>query len=222
MSGRPRAILRRLDSTLLQKPLHIYERMLFDELTNGYSTLLDVGCGLGSLYSDGIAKLIAHSVGVDGNQSTVEECRLVGPYDEYHCLDALDVGNRFGPNSFDVVVALDVIEHFPKRDGWRLLDALESVALRRVIVFTPNGFLRQGEKDGNPLQIHRSGWSTGEFEGRGYRVAGINGWKPLRGELWEPRIKPPALGHRLSAATQALVTHRPQRAFQLLAVRDLD
>jgi hypothetical protein len=221
LKTRSRGLLKKLDDTLLHRSLHVYETALLEALDGGYDSLLDVGCGPVTSASVRLAAMAPHTVGVDGDEGTVARCRELGPYHEYHCLDGREVVSHFGPRSFDVVVALDVVEHFEKDDGWRFLDAIEAVARRRVVVFTPNGFLPQGEKDHNPLQIHRSGWTTGEFRARGYTVTGINGWKPLRGELWEPRIKPPAVGHRVSACTQPLVTRRPHLAFQLLAVRDL-
>lgn len=199
----------------------MYETLLGAELDGDWSTLIDVGCGTTFAQAKLIAERIPYTVGVDGHAPTVELCKAEGPYTTYHCADALAIVDLFGESSFDVAVALDVVEHFPKRDGERLLDCLETVARHKVVVFTPNGFLHQGEKDENPLQVHRSGWTVAEFRARGYRVAGVNGLKPLRGELWEPRIRPPALGHRISAATQPLVTRRAKLAFQLLAVLDI-
>jgi hypothetical protein len=57
---------------------------------------------------------------------------------------------------------------------------MENVAKKKIIIFTPNGFLRQDEYDGDKLQIHKSGWTVDEFKKLGYEVKGINGWKPLR------------------------------------------
>lgn len=216
------ALLRRLDARLLSGWREVYQRALLEAVDGGFESLLDVGCGPPSPLQALMAERVRRSVGVDGDARTVDACRAAGgPYGEYRHLDGRAIEAALGPRSFDLVVALDVVEHFEKDDGRALLGALEAVARRRVVVFTPNGFLPQGEKDDNPLQVHRSGWTVDEFTERGYTVTGINGWKPLRGELWEPRVKPPSVGHRLSACTQPLVTRRPRLAFQLLAVRDL-
>lgn len=219
-TARPRALLRRLDARLAPWR-EVYERALLDTLDGSYESMLDVGCGPPSQLQTRMAERVRRTVGMDGDAATVAACRAAGPYDEYRSLDGREIEDAFGPGSFDIVIALDVVEHFEKQDGWALLGAMEAVARRRVVVFTPNGFLPQGEKDDNPLQVHRSGWTVDEFTERGYAVTGINGWKPLRGELWEPRVKPPSVGHRLSACTQPLVTRRPRLAFQLLAVRDV-
>lgn len=214
--------LRRLDELLFTRHLRVYQVQLRRELAGGWQSLLDVGCGRSSpLVGTDVLDQIPLKVGIDGHEPDVAHAQLSGPYDSYLHGDVLSVEDRFGPKSFDVVMALDVIEHVTKEDGWRLLTALESVARARVMVFTPNGFLPQGEREGNPLQVHRSGWTTEEFRRRGYRVTGINGLRCLRGEQWVPRVRPLQIGRRLSGATQPLVTRRPRLAFQLLAVRDL-
>ena len=213
-------LLREVDRRLLADNLAFYPRVVEQELAGEWGSLLDVGCGAGSAVEHVLAR-VPFTVGIDAHAPTVERRRADGPYARYECVGALDAADHFGARSFDVVVAMDVIEHFDKEDGHRLLDGMETLARARVIVCTPNGFLQQGALDGNPLQIHRAGWHVDDFRRRGYRVVGVNGWRPLRGERSEPRIRPPVLGHRLAAATQPLVTSRPQHAFQLLAVRDL-
>lgn len=70
---------------------------------------------------------------------------------------------------YDLVYALDVIEHLEKADGRRLLNELERVARRRVLIFTPNGF--QPQEDENPWNVHRSGWTPDDFRRRGYVTA---------------------------------------------------
>jgi hypothetical protein len=108
-----------------------------------------------------------------------------------------------------------------KEDGRRLLERMAGLARRRIIVFTPNGFLPQGEVDGNPYQVHRSGWDIDEMQALGYRVIGINGWKPLRGELAALRWRPHRLWERVSLLSQRWTTTDPRQAFQILCVKDV-
>lgn len=211
-------LLRRADRLAFGRRLDIYPRTIASLLDGNYESLLDVGCGAGSPIADVCARLPL-TVGVDAHEESIRRSRAAGVHGDYVCMDILGIAAHFGPASFDVVVALDVIEHLEKDEGLRLLQAMEAVARRLVVVFTPNGFLVQRALEGNPWQVHKSGWLVPDFEARGYDVLGMNGWKPLRGEEWEPRVRPPAVGHRLSALTQPLVTHHPSRAFQLLAVR---
>jgi len=178
-------------------------------------SVLDVGCGNeGRLLQ--LVPGIPDAVGVDAQVPTT------GPHAAYRQLDIRSLADAFEDRSFDAVVALDVIEHLTREEGWGLLDAMEAIASRRVIVFTPNGFLPQPPAPDNPYQEHLSGWSTPDFERRGYRVTGVNGWKPLRGPYAEPRWRPRSLWSRLSMLTEPLVDAKPQHAFQLLCVKDVE
>ena len=49
---------------------------------------------------------------------------------------------------------------------------MEKVARKKVIVFTPNGFVPQRPYDGNPFQEHLSGWSVDEI----HELTGIDPW----------------------------------------------
>jgi hypothetical protein len=209
----PAPLRSRLKDTFLT-----YHRALEQSLVGSCQSVLDVGCGWDSPLQV-FSSRIPLTVGVDGFAPSLERSRQRGIHTRYEQLELLEIGQRFAPGSFDGVVALDVIEHFEKPDGWRLLEAMERIARKRVIVFTPNGFLPQGEHEDNPWQVHRSGWTAEDFLPRGYRVLGLNGWKGLRGERAEVRLG--RLGARLSQLSQPLVTYQPRLAFQLLAVREL-
>lgn len=85
--------------------------------------------------------------------------RLV--YDEIAIGNCLDVLER-NTNRYDLALFIDVIEHFEKEDGYRVLERLLEVS-RNVIVATPYGFAPQDDIFGNPLEIHRSGWVSRDF-----------------------------------------------------------
>jgi len=99
---------------------------------------------------------------------------------------------------------------------------MEEIATKKVIIFTPNGFLPQGEYDNNPWQIHHSGWDVEEMQDLGYNIIGINGWKPLRGEYARINYKPLFLWTLLSDITQLFVRNNPKYAFQILCVKELN
>ncbi len=183
------------------------------------ASLLDVGCGAGSPIEQ-IAPRMTRVVGVDAFAPALAAARATGLYTDVRELDVMAIGGAFEPRAFDAVLAADLLEHLPKTDGHRLLDAMERIAARRVIIFTPNGFVEQDEEDGNPHQAHRSGWTVAEFEARGYRVKGISGWKPLRGRKAAVRWPPRVLWVRVSLLTQRWVEARPEKAFSLLCVKD--
>jgi hypothetical protein len=142
------------------------------------SSVLDIGCGdLSPMRFVPCAKLI----GVDGYEPALNGARKLGTHDEYYLSDVTKVGELFPNRRFDACVSLDVIEHLHKPQGWSLLEQMEKLATKRVIILTPNGFLPQKSHDGD-LQEHVSGWTPEEFRARGYQVYGMYGPKSYRGE----------------------------------------
>ncbi len=193
-----------------------YEKELLKALA-GCASVLDVGCGSHSPVGPmrGKAKL----TGIDAHAPSIEQSRSLGIHDEYHVHDVLKARDLFAPESFDSVVALDLIEHLEKEDGLLLLEQMERMARRKIIVFTPNGFLPQGEYDNNPLQVHRSGWSVTEMNARGYDAIGINGWRPLRGEFGLVKWWPAWFWVIISDLSQLIVRNHPEKAFQILCIK---
>ena len=197
-----------------------YPRTLQNTIVGNCSTLLDIGCGACSPLRE-VASQMEYSVGVDAFGPALEASRENKVHSEHVLMEVSELSQRFEADSFDCVAATDLIEHLSKEDGLKLLADMERIACRKVVIFTPNGFLPQQAYDGNDYQVHLSGWSVSEMRERGYRVIGMNGWKPLRGERallrWWPRL----FWEPISFLTQSLVTNRTERAFQILCVKDL-
>jgi SAM-dependent methyltransferase len=212
--------LRALDRALFGVPFGRYYRALEDACA-GCDSLLDVGCGAESPVRF-FSKRLARSVGVDLHEPSLEASRRAGIHGETVRASVLEIGSRFPPKSFDAVVALDVVEHLEKEDGLRLLERMEALARRRVVVFTPNGFLPQGAVGGNELQRHLSGWEPEELARLGFTVRGMSGWRPLRKEEALPAWKPAFVWERVARWTEPWFESRPRGAFQLLAVKRLD
>lgn len=201
----------------LQRWLHPLHKEL-DQAIGHPASLLDVGCGSNTPLSH-LSKRPPRMVGVDGFQPSIDQSRASNFHDDYVKADLLEIDHAFEPNSFETVVAVDVIEHFTKEDGFKLLEKMEQIASDKVVIFTPNGFLPQSEHSGNILQRHLSGWSVGEMAERGYQVIGVNGWRPLLGEFSLPRFKPRKLWTLISLMTQPLVRNHPDHAFAILCVK---
>jgi hypothetical protein len=211
------ALLKALDRRLFP-PEEEYGRYLRRWILADCRSVLDVGCG----DEGGLIRFVPgvpYSVGID--KRIPEPASQTPLHTEYLELDIRLLAEHFEPRSFDCVVALDVVEHLSREDGFRLLDSMETIASKRVIVFTPNGFLPQPPAANNPYQQHLSGWTTNDLERLGYRVVGINGWKPLRGPYASIRWRPTGFWRRVSLMTQPLVASRPRSAFQLLCVKDV-
>jgi len=192
---------------------------LLGESTDGCRTLLDVGCGEMSPIAHHKHRF-AKMVGVDAHLPSMLAARAADRHHAYCCIDINDVAAVFREKSFDCVVALDVIEHLTKEAGLALLAKMETLARKRIVVFTPNGFLPQHATEDNPYQLHVSGWGAEEMRALGFEVIGIDGWKPLRGEYAEPR-RPKWLTERLSLVTELWFESRPRHAFQILCVKDV-
>jgi SAM-dependent methyltransferase len=181
-------------------------------------SLLDIGCGPSSP-----ARFIpANKTGIDAYGPSLETARANGTHQHFIQDDVRNIQTLFKEHSFDATIALDLIEHLPKNEGWILLDNMERIARKRVVVFTPNGFMPQANKEDGDLQEHLSGWTTHDFASRGYRVYGINGWKRLRSGM-SLKYKPKVFWAVISSLTQLLYcqTH-PESASAILAVKIIE
>ena len=83
------------------------------------------------------------SCSVDIFEPYLVESKKKGIHEDYIVSDVMDLSNHVSKNSHDAVIALDLIEHLDKDSGFKLLKMLERIAIKKVIIFTPNGFLRQ-------------------------------------------------------------------------------
>jgi len=186
------------------------------ELSN-CNTVLDIGCGYNSpiQYCD-----VSFSVGVELYEPYLQESKKKGIHNQYIKADIRRI--EFKPKSFDAVVALDVLEHLIKEEGYKLIKKMEKWSRKKIFIIMPNGYLWQNGYDNNPLQEHKSGWSAKELEKLGFKVFGINGWKELRGYRGEIKYKPTLLWTIISNLTLKITYRYPKYAFQLLAVKQLD
>lgn len=195
---------------------HSFIFVLRSELEECQS-FLDLGCG-----RDSPVKYFSkefRSVGVDLFKPSIEESRTKGIHDRYVLMDLRKL--HFKPKSFDAVLAIDVIEHLEKSEGEKLLGDMEKIARKKVIVFTPNGFIEQEEHNGNRYQVHMSGWSVSEMRERGYRVVGMRGFKPLRWKTAEIRYSPKSFWWVMSTLSELCTYHFPEYAFQLFCVKSV-
>ena len=103
------------------------------------ATILDVGCGQGML----VRFLANHGyeevLGVDLSEEQIRLARELGSTNVAQA-DLFEVANR-RPNDFDVLVALDVVEHFDRVDVQRVFDAFYRLLKPGgiLVLRTPNG-----------------------------------------------------------------------------------
>ena len=123
---------------------------------------------------------------------------------------------------FDLVTLYGLIEHLPKSDGLRLLDRVEKLSCKYILLETPHGFVPQGPEFGNEFQRHHSGWFIQEFEGRGYTVHGTTGTRHLRGYMAGPKYNFPGCLLCDELLTLLLrINRKPKHAFNLVAIKDV-
>lgn len=193
-----------------------YYKTLERELAD-MDTVLDVGCGSWSPLEN--IKRNFHSVGVDIHSPSIKEIKKLKIHNEYKIGDVLTINKLFKKKSFDAVIALDVVEHFAKKEGNHLIDQMESLATKKVIIVTPYGFTKQTPYDGNPYQEHKSGWYINEFKKRGYRVYGMRGFRFIRGEYATIRYKPWIFWGIVATLSQLFTYFIPSMAYQIFAVK---
>ncbi|MBN2099221.1 MAG: methyltransferase domain-containing protein [Dehalococcoidia bacterium] len=180
----------------------------------GCRTVLDLGCGHHSPLQ---VCNVPFSVGVELFEPSLLESRRVGIHSQYIRGDVARI--NFQPQSFDAVIAVEVLEHLTKEQGIDFLHRMQEWATKKVVVTTPNGYVPQDTYDHNPLQEHRSGWDVDTLRSLGFHVRGSAGWKALRGHKGHVKHKPAFLWERISDLTQPLVYRFPKLAFQLIAVK---
>ncbi len=135
------------------------------------NTVLDLGCGNGAPF---IEMDFPSLVGVDIWKKKFE----MPEYDSVYFHDLRQINKLFPEKFFDVVTAIDVIEHFEKEEGIKLIENAEKLALNKVIFFTPRNWVENKDSFenkrwwsyGNEYCLHKSLWIEKDFTDRGYEI----------------------------------------------------
>lgn len=140
-------------------------------------------------------------------------CRKIGV--------APDSLRDFEDNSFDFVLAFDIIEHLPKHDGYKLLYEINRICKATSVIFTPNGFVWQPPSSNNLFNNHVSGWMPSELRMMGwYRTYGHTGFRRNFGPygIEEPTKLPKFISRELRSIGTIIVYRIPKLAFSFTAV----
>lgn len=160
--------------------------------------ILDVGCG-GGLVCEPLSRLGAEMTGLDADANAIEAAKTHAAQNglsiDYRCMDAVDLNEKF-----DVVLALEIIEHVP--DPAAFIDmiadkvapgglvifstlnrtaksfALGIVGLEYVLRWVPRG-THDWKKFVRPSEIARAARANGLAPGN---VCGL-AYNPLKGEF---------------------------------------
>ncbi|HEY4875884.1 MAG TPA: class I SAM-dependent methyltransferase [Puia sp.] len=143
-------------------------------------SILDLACGQGKpMILIKLRRKINNAVGVELFEPYVQEAKEQKVHDKYLLQDIRKI--KFPKKSFDVVLASQVLEHMPKKEAWKVLDNMESIAKMQVVISTPIGECYQPVVKGNKLEEHQSSFLPEDFEKRGYKTIRY-GWRWLLDE----------------------------------------
>jgi hypothetical protein len=181
-------------------------------------SILELGCGLNSQIIQ-----IGYGKKTDATDIYRPYVEIHNNKDDYNLCLQDNITNGIGfDKKYDAVVLLDVLEHLKREDVEKthLLAMVEQMALKKVIVLSPNGEVSNDLSDGNPYQKHQSAWYPNEFEQRGYEVHGAIGLKYLLTTGSRPAYRPYRLFEILSILTQPFVFYHPEIAGSFYAVKE--
>lgn len=163
---------------------------------------LDIGCGKGKwgYLIKTSHKPPSYIVGGDIDLKNLRYAKKHKIYDDVVLLDGKHL--PFRDDSFDIVLAIEIIEHMEKIEGQKLLDEAERVSRERVIVSTP----LLGARYWYSEKHHISKWTVGDLRKKGYTVRGV-------GFSFFGRFTT----YRLAFALAPLAYYMPQISYILLA-----
>ena len=151
------------------------------------TSILDVGTGMGQygyLARNNLENINLFEVdGADARQTAkpewqiiidgIEGCKVYHTpvhdyaYNNVFWSDAMNVLPTL-TRRYDLVLAVDILEHFHKGDGLRFIELVKQVAQKAVVVSTPKEFIEQ-EVEANPYENHRSLWGSVDLINCGFK-----------------------------------------------------
>jgi SAM-dependent methyltransferase len=140
---------------------------LIDREVGGARSVLDVGCGSG-LYGPALRRRAEVVVGLDHDPVLCRQAEATGAYDRVLRAPVSRLGALVDP--VDVVFCSELLEHVPGPELRATLDALEAVAVHKVVITVPNRLFPHAHLDPTHVLRYRLGGLLGELN-RGRRFA---------------------------------------------------
>jgi len=89
-------------------------------------------------------------------------------YNNMTISNVLDALPKIDDCSYDLVLGIDILEHFTTADGLIFLDHCKRIASRAALISTPKIFYPQ-EIEANPFENHRSLWSADQLADKEFK-----------------------------------------------------
>lgn len=144
-------------------------------LLNSPKKVLDLGIGHGingagvrNWLDVGVKPYTTHIEGVEGfnYRSPLWDC--------YNVVHECTIQKFFETDTrqWDMILMTDVIEHFDKLEGIKILQQCKERLTRKghLVIVTPAVWIEQGDAYGNELERHRSLWTPADFQGLGFGI----------------------------------------------------
>jgi 2-polyprenyl-3-methyl-5-hydroxy-6-metoxy-1,4-benzoquinol methylase len=127
---------------------------VIDRELDGVGSVLDVGCGSG-LYGPYLRRRAATVIGIDHDPALCEHAAATGAYDRVICDRVERLLDHVA--AVDVVFCSELLEHLPNRELPAVLDVLEAVAGRVLIITVPNRLSPHAHMDPTHVLRYRLG-----------------------------------------------------------------
>lgn len=164
------------DDTRRYGPMARHSRRLFSELTHDLSpaTILDVGCGEGSLLKT-LMDLHngAQGTGIEVSEEALALAERVTPDAQFK---ACDVAAEALPEAFDLVVSADVVEHIADDAAAIQNMAAMTAPGGRLVISTLQGRMRDFEKKVGHVRNYAPGELAEKITAAGLKVERVVEW----------------------------------------------
>jgi len=153
-----------------------YHWIIRNAMGGDVKTVLDLGCGEGNFMKDIARDENWRITGVELYTPSLEKAVKTGVYEKVIKGDVIKLPKTISQKKYDIVFVSQVVEHLKKSDGKKALELWQKLAVKKLIVSTPVGFIEfdpiEESHEKNPLQKHQSGWQPEEFVKLGFEVCG--------------------------------------------------
>jgi hypothetical protein len=182
-------------------------------------TVLDLGAGNGNYWRTGkLGELVSikniRVTCLDINYKKNENGNIV--YITGNVPASLDL---FTENSFNLVIAFDLLEHLTKSDGYLTLYGMQRICSNACVAFTPNGFSWQPPSDNNKFNAHISSYTVQDFKSFGFKkIHGMVSLKQLIGPYSLPKNNTTRVRREIIALFGILVFKLPNLGYSIFTV----